>query len=70
MAATKLDKYQSMRDFGQTAEPSGHDAKVVPSEALRFATPTPAPSHLQLAPPPALALAAVLYRSDKRRATV
>ena len=46
MAATKLDKYQSMRDFGQTAEPSGHDAKVVPSEALRFVIQKHAASHL------------------------
>jgi DNA ligase D-like protein (predicted 3'-phosphoesterase) len=36
VAATKLSKYQGMRDFSQTAEPSGKDAKVVPSEALRF----------------------------------
>jgi bifunctional non-homologous end joining protein LigD len=32
----KLAKYQSMRDFGVTAEPSGKDAKVKPSNALRF----------------------------------
>ena len=36
MVATKLSKYQGMRDFSQTAEPSGKDAKVVPSQALRF----------------------------------
>ena len=36
MAAAKLAKYQEMRDFSQTAEPSGKDAKVVPSKALRF----------------------------------
>ena len=36
MAATKLAKYQQMRDFAATAEPSGEDAKVVASEALRF----------------------------------
>ena len=31
MAASKLAKYQEMRDFSQTAEPSGKDAKVVAS---------------------------------------
>ena len=36
MAATKLAKYQGMRDFAQTAEPSGRDTKLVPSDALRF----------------------------------
>ncbi|MDP9162966.1 MAG: hypothetical protein M3N06_02595, partial [Pseudomonadota bacterium] len=36
MAATKLAKYQEMRDFATTAEPSGEHAKVKPSEALRF----------------------------------
>ena len=36
MAATKLTRYQQMRDFGQTAEPSGRDAKVAPSARLRF----------------------------------
>ena len=36
MAAAKLTKYQAMRDFGLTAEPSGKDAKVKPSKALRF----------------------------------
>jgi hypothetical protein len=36
MARTKLAKYQEMRDFSQTAEPSGQDAKVAPSQALRF----------------------------------
>ena len=46
MAATKLDKYQSMRDFAQTAEPSGHEAKVMPSEALRFVIQKHAASHL------------------------
>ncbi len=30
MAATKLAKYQEMRDFSRTAEPSGDGAKVVP----------------------------------------
>ncbi len=34
--ATKIETYQSMRDFSRTSEPSGKDAKVVPSEALRF----------------------------------
>src|SRR6202012_3924607 len=46
MAATKLSKYQGMRDFSQTAEPSGKDAKVVPSEALRFVIQKHAASHL------------------------
>ncbi|MDP3867480.1 DNA ligase D [Phenylobacterium sp.] len=36
MATSKLARYQEMRDFGQTAEPSGRDAKVVTSERLRF----------------------------------
>jgi bifunctional non-homologous end joining protein LigD len=31
-----LTRYQSMRDFGVTAEPSGRDAKVKPSNRLRF----------------------------------
>ena len=46
MAATKLAKYQGMRDFSQTAEPSGQDAKVVPSKALRFVIQKHAASHL------------------------
>ena len=46
MAASKLAKYQQMRDFSQTAEPSGQDAKVVPSEALRFVIQKHAASHL------------------------
>lgn len=46
MAAGKLAKYQEMRDFSQTAEPSGKDAKVVPSEALRFVIQKHAASHL------------------------
>lgn len=36
MASAKLSKYQAMRDFAETAEPSGEDAKVQPSENLRF----------------------------------
>jgi bifunctional non-homologous end joining protein LigD len=36
MAVSKLARYQQMRDFGQTAEPSGHDAKVKASDRLRF----------------------------------
>ena len=36
MAATKLTKYQKMRDFSRTAEPSGQNTKVAPSKALRF----------------------------------
>ena len=46
MAASKLARYQQMRDFSQTAEPSGQDAKVVPSEALRFVIQKHAASHL------------------------
>jgi bifunctional non-homologous end joining protein LigD len=46
MAATKLAKYQKMRDFSQTAEPSGRDAKVTPSGALRFVIQKHAASHL------------------------
>ncbi|HTZ70104.1 MAG TPA: DNA polymerase ligase N-terminal domain-containing protein, partial [Acetobacteraceae bacterium] len=45
MAATKLAKYQRMRDFSQTAEPSG-SGKVKPSEALRFVIQKHAASHL------------------------
>jgi bifunctional non-homologous end joining protein LigD len=36
VASTKLARYQEMRDFTQTAEPSGKDAKVVASDRLRF----------------------------------
>ncbi len=36
MAPAKLARYQSMRDFGKTAEPSGRDAKVKSSNAPRF----------------------------------
>jgi len=46
VVATKLAKYQQMRDFSQTGEPSGQDAKVVPSEALRFVIQKHAASHL------------------------
>jgi bifunctional non-homologous end joining protein LigD len=46
MAISKLTKYQEMRDFSQTAEPSGRDAKVVSSEALRFVIQKHAASHL------------------------
>jgi bifunctional non-homologous end joining protein LigD len=46
MAASKLAKYQEMRDFSQTGEPSGKDAKVVPSKALRFVIQKHAASHL------------------------
>jgi bifunctional non-homologous end joining protein LigD len=46
MATSKLAKYQEMRDFGQTAEPSGEDAQVVLSEALRFVIQKHAASHL------------------------
>jgi bifunctional non-homologous end joining protein LigD len=46
MAPTKLAKYQEMRDFAQTGEPSGKDAQVVPSKALRFVIQKHAASHL------------------------
>ncbi len=46
MAATKLQFYQSMRDFSRTSEPSGENAKVVPSKALRFVIQKHAASHL------------------------
>ena len=46
MVATKLARYQEMRDFSQTAEPSGKDAKVTPSHALRFVIQKHAASHL------------------------
>ncbi|MGC1302263.1 MAG: DNA ligase D [Caulobacteraceae bacterium] len=36
MAPAKLARYQQMRDFDQTAEPSGRNAKVVKSNQLRF----------------------------------
>ncbi len=36
MATPKLARYQEMRDFEQTAEPSGRDAHVVASPRLRF----------------------------------
>ncbi len=52
MAATKLAKYpklakyRGMRDFTRTAEPSGRDAKVLPSQAPRFVIQKHAASHL------------------------
>ena len=46
VAATRLAKYQRMRDFAKTAEPSGRDARVVPSQALRFVIQKHAASHL------------------------
>ena len=46
MAVSKLATYQRMRDFSQTAEPSGEAAEVVPSEALRFVIQKHAASHL------------------------
>jgi bifunctional non-homologous end joining protein LigD len=36
MATTKLARYRRMRDFDQTAEPSGRRAKVAKSDRLRF----------------------------------
>jgi bifunctional non-homologous end joining protein LigD len=46
VATSKLVKYQEMRDFSQSAEPSGKDDKVVASEALRFVIQKHAASHL------------------------
>jgi bifunctional non-homologous end joining protein LigD len=45
MPASKLARYQQKRDFTQTAEPSGQ-AKVQPSESLRFVIQKHAASHL------------------------
>src|SRR5580698_2730699 len=45
MAEAKLARYQEMRDFSKTAEPSGND-NVVPSKALRFVIQKHAASHL------------------------
>ena len=36
MATTKLARYRQMRDFDQTAEPSGKRARAVKSDRLRF----------------------------------
>jgi bifunctional non-homologous end joining protein LigD len=36
LAAKNLKKYQSMRDFSVTAEPSGKTAKTAPSQRLRY----------------------------------
>jgi bifunctional non-homologous end joining protein LigD len=36
MATSKLARYQQMRDFEKTAEPSGDDGEVEPSDRLRF----------------------------------
>src|SRR5436190_1693948 len=36
MATAKLSKYQQMRDFSQTAEPSGANAQVTASNRRRF----------------------------------
>jgi bifunctional non-homologous end joining protein LigD len=45
MASSKLSKYQEMRDFSRTAEPSDNK-KVVASKALRFVIQKHAASHL------------------------
>jgi len=45
MATARLSRYQEMRDFSKTAEPSGSD-KVVPSDRLRFVIQKHAASHL------------------------
>ena len=42
----KLAKYQEMRDFSQTTEPSGKDAQVLASKSLRFVIQKHAASHL------------------------
>jgi len=36
MATAKLARYRQMRDFDQTAEPSGNEARTAPSERLRY----------------------------------
>jgi bifunctional non-homologous end joining protein LigD len=46
MATNKLAKYQEMRDFSATQEPSGGNAKVLASDALRFVIQKHAASHL------------------------
>jgi len=46
MTTAKLARYREMRDFGRTAEPSGDDAQVTPSQALRFVIQKHAASHL------------------------
>src|SRR3954469_7502162 len=45
MATEALARYQKMRDFDETSEPSGND-KVVPSDRLRFVIQKHAASHL------------------------
>src|SRR5437868_14061784 len=45
MATARLSRYQEMRDFSKTAEPSGSD-KVTPSDRLRFVIQKHAASHL------------------------
>ncbi|ODT87250.1 DNA ligase D [Phenylobacterium sp. SCN 70-31] len=46
MAATKLARYRKMRDFSQTAEPSGDSGRVSASAALRFVIQKHAASHM------------------------
>ena len=46
MVASKLAQYRRMRDFSRTVEPSGRDAKVGRSEALRFVVHKHAANHL------------------------
>jgi bifunctional non-homologous end joining protein LigD len=46
MADSKLAKYQSMRDFSTTSEPSGSGAGVASAKALRFVIHKHAASHL------------------------
>jgi bifunctional non-homologous end joining protein LigD len=47
MTTTKLARYQQMRDFAQTAEPSGGgETKVLPSDRLRYVIQKHAASHL------------------------
>ena len=46
MPVPKLVKYQEKRDFSQTSEPSGMDAKALPCEGLRFVIQKHVASHL------------------------
>ena len=46
MATAKFARYAKMRDFSQTAEPSGMSSRAVPSRTLRFVIHKHAASHL------------------------
>src|SRR5205085_12658772 len=76
MATARLSRYQEMRDFSKTAEPSGSD-KVVPSDRLRFVIQKHAASHLHfdlrleydgVFKSWAVPKGSSLYPSDRRRA--